>query len=138
MLLIRANRLGKTLLPEKENFYSQLNTEDITDANYLHAKRVCKDFKIRKLVDYHDVYVQNDTLLLADVFKNFQNMCLEVCELDPTRFLTAPGLTWQAAFKRIKVKLDLLTDIDMLLMVEEGRKEYITLFIDMQKLITNK
>ena len=66
------------------------------------------------------MYVQSDTLLLADVFENFRNMCLEIYKLDPAKFLSAPGLAWQAALKKTKVKLDLLTDIDMLLMVEKG------------------
>ena len=66
------------------------------------------------------MYVQSNTLLLADVFENFRNMCLEIYELDPAKFLSAPGLAWQAALKKTKVKLDLLTDIDMLLMVEKG------------------
>ena len=107
-------------LPEKEDFYSHLNMEDITDADYAHAKRVCKDFEIKNLGEYHDLYVQSNTLLLADVFENFRNMCLEIYELDPAKFLSAPGLAWQAALKKTKVKLDLLTDIDMLLMVEKG------------------
>ena len=62
------------------------------------------------------MYVQSDTLLLADVFENFRNMCINLYELDPAKFLSAPGLAWQAALKKTKVKLDLLTDIDMLLM----------------------
>ena len=66
------------------------------------------------------MYVQSDTLLLPDVFENFRNMCLEIYELDPASFLTAPGLTWQAALKKAKLKLYLLSDIDMLLMVEKG------------------
>ena len=79
-------------LPEKENFYSHLNLEDITDADYSHAKRFCKDFELKILGEYHDLYVQSNTLLLADVFANFQNMCLQMYELDPARFLSAPGL----------------------------------------------
>ena len=63
--------------------------------------------------------VQSDTLLLADVFENFRNMCLGIYELDPAKFLSAPRLAWQAASKRPKVKLDLLTDIDILLMVQK-------------------
>ena len=66
------------------------------------------------------MYVQNDTLLLADVFEIFRNMFLEICELDPEKFLSAPGLAWKVALKKTKVKLGLLTDIDMLLMVEKG------------------
>ena len=65
------------------------------------------------------MYVQSDILLLADVFENFRNMCIKIYELDPSKFLSAPGLAWQAALKKIKVKLDLLTNIDMLLMVEK-------------------
>ena len=70
--------------------------------------------------EYHDLYVQSDTLLLADVFENFRNMCIKVYELDPVHFLSAPGLAWQVCLKKTKVKLELLTDNDMLLMVEEG------------------
>ena len=61
-------------LPEKEDFYSNLNMEDITDTGYVYAKRVCKNFEIKNLGEYHDLYVQNDTLLLVDVFENFRNM----------------------------------------------------------------
>ena len=66
------------------------------------------------------MYVRSDTLLLADVFENFRNKCIEIYELDPAHFLSAPGLAWQACLKKTKVKLELLTDIDMLLMVEKG------------------
>ena len=65
-------------------------------------------------------YVQGNTLLLVDVFENFRNMCLQIYELDPAKFLSAPGLAWQAALKKTKVKLDLLPDIYMLAMVEKG------------------
>ena len=67
--------------------------------HWMHAKIVCIDFKIKHLREYHDLYFPSNTLLLADVFENFQNTCLEIFELDPARFLTAPGLTWQAALK---------------------------------------
>ena len=93
------------------------------------CKRVCKDFEIKSLGKYHDLYIQSDILLLADVFENFQNMCLEIYELDPAHFLTALGLAWQAALKKIKVKLDLLTDINMLLIVEKGVRGGICYFI---------
>ena len=74
-------------LPEKEDFDSHLNMQDITDADYVYAKRVCKDFEIKRLGEYHDFYVQGNTLLLADVFENFRNMYLKVYELDPAKFL---------------------------------------------------
>ena len=69
---------------------------------------------------YHDLHVQSDTLLLADLFENFRNKCMKVYELDPANFLTAPGLAWQACLKKTDVKLALLTNFNMLLMVEEG------------------
>ena len=94
--------------------------EDITNIDYAHAKRLYIDFQIKKIGEYHDLYVQSDTLLLADVFENFRNMCLKMYELDPAKFLSAPGLAWQAASKKTKVKLDLLTDIDMLLIAEKS------------------
>ena len=86
----------------------------------MYAKRVCKDFEIKNLGEYHDLYLKSDTLLLADVFENFRKMCLKLYHLDPVKFLSAPGLAWQAALKKTEVKLELLTDIDMLLMVEKG------------------
>ena len=69
---------------------------------------------------FHDLYVQSDALLLADVFENFRDMCLKEYELDPSHFLSLPGLAWQACLKKTNVELELLTDYDMLLMVEEG------------------
>ena len=94
--------------------------EDITDANYAHSKGVCKDFEIKHLGEYHDLYVQSNTLLLADVFENFRNMCINIYQLDPLKFLSAPGFAWQADLKKTKVKLDFLPEIEMLLMVGKG------------------
>ena len=84
---------------------------------YEHVKKVWETFEIKNLGEYHDLYVQCDTFLLADVFENFRNKCIEICELDPAHFLSAPGLPQQACLKKAKVELELLTDIDMLLMV---------------------
>ena len=82
--------------------------KDITDADYTHAKRVPKNFEIKNLGEYRNLYVQSDTLLLADKFENFQNMCLKIYEPDNARFLTAPGLARNAALKNTKVKLDMI------------------------------
>ena len=68
------------------------------------------------------MYVQCDTFLLVDVFENFRNKFIEIYGLDPAHFLSAPGLAWQACLKKTKVELELLTDIDMLLMVEKGTR----------------
>ena len=81
-------------------------------------KDFLKIFK-KKLGEYHDLYVQSNTLLLADTFENFKNMCLKTHEIDPEKSLSAPRLAWQAALRKPKVKLDLLTYINMLLMVEK-------------------
>ena len=66
------------------------------------------------------MYVQSNALLLADLFENFRSMCLDIYELDHALFLATPRLAWQAALRKTKVKLDFLTDIDMLLVVEKG------------------
>ena len=113
-------RFDETSLPDKESFYSNLNMENIYDTDYRHGNNVFEKFKLKHLGEYHDLYVQSDTLLPADVFENFRNMCIKVYELDPAHFLSLPRLAWQACLKKTNVKLELLTDYDMLLIVEEG------------------
>ena len=68
-------------------------------------KKIFEELKLKNLGDYHDLYVQSDTLLLADVFENFRNKCIEIYELDPAHFLSAPGLAWQACLKKTEVEL---------------------------------
>ena len=113
-------RFNETSLPSKESFYSNLNMENIEDIDYRHGNNVFNKFKLNNLGEYHDLYVQSDTLLLADVFENFKDMCLKEYELDPAHFLSLPGLAWQACLKKTNVELELLIDYNMLLMVEEG------------------
>ena len=125
-------RFSETSLPSKESFYSNLNMEDIDDIDYRHVNNVFNKFKLNNLGDYHDLYVQSDTLLLADVFENFRDMCLKEYQLDPAHFLSLPGLAWQACLKKTNIELELLTDYDMLLMVE-----YVTLYNDMLKRTIN-
>ena len=93
-------RFDETSLPDKEAFYSNLNMEDITDVDYRHGKKVFEYLINKNLGDYHDLYVQSDTLLLGDVFENFRKMCIKVYELYPAHFLFAAGLTWQACLKK--------------------------------------
>ena len=97
----------------------------ISNSKYSVPKKISIVFHNGSNNDYHFIIKEFDdytyyTLLLADVFENFRNMCLEIYELDPAKFLSVPGLEWQAALKQIKVKLFLLNDIDMLLMVGKG------------------
>ena len=113
-------RFNETSLPSKESFYSNLNMENIDDIDYRHGNNIFKIFNLKNLREFYDLYVQSDTLLLADVFENFRNKYLEVYELDPAHFLSLPGLAWQACLKKTNIELELLTDYDMLLMVEEG------------------
>ena len=80
----------ETSLPDKKAVYSKLNLEDTADKGYEHAQKVWKVFEIKNLGEYHDLYVQSDTLLLVDVFENFRDNCIEIYELDPTHFLSAP------------------------------------------------
>ena len=111
------------MIEKKEEFYSNLNLEDITDADCIHAKRVCKDFGWlwgKNLGQYHDLYLKSDISLLADIFENFRKMCLKNYHLDSVKLFLAPGLAWQAALKKSEGKLELLTDLDILLMVEKG------------------
>ena len=109
-------KFDETTLPPKEAFYSNLNLEDISDEDYIHAQKLLGVFKIKNLGEYHDLYVQSDTLLLSDVFENFRNMCLNIYKLDPIYFVSAPELAWQAFLKRTGVKL---TNYDLILMIEK-------------------
>ena len=79
-------RFNEKSLPDKRGFYSELNLADITDKDYAHAQKVFKELNLKNLGDYHDLHVQSDTLLLADVFDNFRNKCTEIYELDPAHF----------------------------------------------------
>ena len=113
-------RFNETSLPSKKEFYSNLNMEDIDEVDYRHGNNVLKSLKLENLGDYHDLYVKSDTLLLADVFENFRDMCLKEYELDPAHFVSLLGLAWQACLKKTNMELELLTDYDMLLMVQKG------------------
>ena len=113
-------RLMENKPPPKKSFYSTLTGEGISVEDYQHGLKVWKEFEIKTMKDYLELYNETDVLLLADVFENFRNICLENYELDPAHYFTAPGLSWDAALKMTKVELELLSDVDMLLMVEKG------------------
>ena len=113
-------RFKETKLPPKEAFYSKLTEEDISDEDYTHAKKVWKEFKMEHFQDYHNLYNKTDVLLLADVFESFRDICIKNYKLDPAHYFTAPSLSWDACLKMSGVKLELLSDVDMLLMMEKG------------------
>ena len=112
-------RLNETSLPNKKTFYSEMYLEGITDKEYIDAQKVFEELGLKSKGDYHDLFVQSDTLLLADLFENYRNKFIEIYELNPPHLLSAPGLAWQACLKKTGVKSELLTDTDMLLMVEK-------------------
>ena len=87
-------KFDETTLPPKEDFHSNLNLEDISDEDYALAQKVWDLFEIKNRGEYHDLHVQSDTLLLAEVFENFRNKCLEIYELDTIYFVTSPELAW--------------------------------------------
>ena len=101
-------RFDETSLADKDSFYSSLNMENIDDIDYRHGNNVFKKFKLNNLGEYHNLYVQTDTLFLADVFENFRNMCIKVYELDPAHFLSLPGLAWQECPKKNKYKIRII------------------------------
>ena len=107
-------KLHEATLPPKEAFYSNLNLKDISNKDYVHAQKLWDIFEINNLGEYHDLYVQSDTLLLADVYENFRNICHEKYQLDSPYSVSSPGLAWQDCLKKTRVKLELLTDCDMI------------------------
>ena len=96
------------------HFIMQMNHEHITDEEHNHAQTVWNTFELKTMGEYHDLYLQSDVLLLADVFENFRKTCLEYYRLDPCHYFTSPGLRWNAMLKMTDVKLELITDINLL------------------------
>ena len=119
-------KLSETKLPPKDEFYSKLNDEDISDEDYQHAIKVWNTFGCKTIKDYHDLYLKSDVLLLADVFENFRSTCLKHYKLDPAHYYTSPGLAWDVCLKTTGQKLQLLHDYDMLMMFERGIRGGIT------------
>ncbi|XP_065640538.1 uncharacterized protein LOC136073101 [Hydra vulgaris] len=104
---------------KEESFYSRLNNERISDEDYLHAQTVWKEFDCETFRDYLNLYNVSDVLLLADVLENFRDVCTKNYKLDPAWYFTAPGLAWDAALKITKVKLELLSNYDMIFMIKQ-------------------
>ena len=92
-------------LPTIENFYSKLNSSGISKKYYTHAKRVWEFFKIKDLGEYHHLYVQDDVAQLNNVLENFRSLCLKEYQLDPSCFISTPGLAFETMLKYTKVRL---------------------------------
>ena len=120
------DKFRETVLPPKEAFYSKLNMPGVSEEDYEHANRVWREFGIKDLGEYHDLYLKTDVILLAKVLEAFRKICLDNYELDPAHFYTTPGLAWKACLKKTKIRLELLLDPDMLLMLEQGIRGGIT------------
>ena len=115
-------KFDQTELPTKDQFYSILNDQHITDVEYNHVKKVWKTFKIKTMGEYHDLYLGSDVLLLVDVFESFRKTCLQYYKLDPCHYFTSPGLSWDAMLKMTDIKLELMTDIDMFQFIDKGMR----------------
>ena len=109
-------------LPKKEDFFSIMNNEHITDEEYQHAQNVWDEFGLSSMGGYHDLYLKSDILLLADVFENFRKTCQQYYELDPAHYFTTPGLSWDAMLKTTETKLELMSDVDMFQFIEKGMR----------------
>jgi len=114
------DKIAQTSLPSKDAFYSRLKGEGITDEDCKHARDVWDEFEMKTFREYHELYNKTDVLLLADVFQNFRHVCLENYGLDPTWYYTSPGLSWDAMLKCTKIKLELLSDHDILFFIKKG------------------
>ena len=128
----------KQPLPAKEAFYSQLNETEISEEDFQHAQKVWKEFEMKTMAEYHDLYLKTDTILLADVFENFRKPCLETYGLDPCWYLTAPSFAWDCFLKVTGVEMQLLMDQEMHFFLKIKFVEvFQRLFKDLQKQIIN-
>jgi len=113
-------KLTEKQFSPKEAFFSKLIDSEISDEDYEHAQKVWKQFEMKSFREYYDLYLKTDVFLLADVFVNFRDICMDNYDLDPMWYCTAPGLAWDACLKKTGVQRELLSDPDMLLMFEQG------------------
>jgi hypothetical protein len=109
-------------LPTKEEFYSKLSQCGPNDEDYKHACNVYKELNCEKFKDYHDAYLRTDVLLLADVFENFRQTCYKCYGLDPANYVSCPGLAWDAMLLKTGIKLELITDLEILDMIERQKR----------------
>ena len=114
------DKFNETVLPPIKEFYSRLNDSDVDPKDYEHAQKVWAHFDIKNMGEYHDLYLKTDVILLADIFENFRDVCLKHYKLDSAWYYTSPGLSWDALLKKTEIKLDLLSDINMILFIESG------------------
>ena len=109
-------------LPPREAFYSRLKQETITQEEYEYALYVYEKLRCQSFLDYHLIYLKSDVLLLADIFENFRTTCMNNYKLDPANYISAPGLAWDAMLLETGIELDLITDLEMLKMIENSKR----------------
>ena len=131
-------KFSQTELPKREDFYSLLTDEEISESEYAHAKKVWKTFKIKNMGQYHDLYLKSDVLLLADVFENFRKQYLDTFGLDPAHYVSLPSSSWDAMLKMTGVRLDLLSDVEMLNFFEKGMRGGISTITHRYAVANNK
>ena len=125
-------------LPSKDDFYSIMNNEYITDEEYRHAQNVWDTFSLKNMGEYHDLYLKSDVLVLVDVFENFRKTCLQYYKLDPCQYFTSPGLSWDAMLKMTDIKLELMRDVDMYQFIEKGMRGGISYIANRLGVANNK
>ncbi|CAI2169496.1 19726_t:CDS:2 [Funneliformis geosporum] len=113
-------KFDRTSLPSRKDFYSLLSQQNISKEDYEHAQKVWQVFEMTNFGEYHDLYLETDVLLLADVFMNYTIMCLEDDGLDPSHYVSAPGMFNDSLYKSSGAELKLMTNMDEYLTVENG------------------
>ena len=116
------DKLNHEGLPDIDKFYSQLYQKTLTEKEYIHATKVYNQMNCKTFKDYHLLYLKCDVLLLADVFENFRKTCIEYYQLDPSNYISVPGLAWDAMLLMSNIELDLITDLEILEMIEKGKR----------------
>ena len=114
------DKFDKTSLPPRKDFYSLLSQQNISKEDYEHAQKVWQVFEMKNFGEYHDLYLETDVLLLADVFMNYTIMCLKDDGLDPSHYVSAPGMFNDSLYKSSRAELKLMTNMDEYLTVENG------------------
>ena len=113
-------KLEEKQLPDKKHFYNKLSDTEVTEENYQRALKAFEHFKCKNLGEYADLYLKIDVLLLADIFENFRDALRATHSLDPAHFVSLSSYTWECCLKYTGVKLELLSDLDMVMFFERG------------------
>ncbi|KAB0801617.1 hypothetical protein PPYR_03803 [Photinus pyralis] len=131
-------KLDEKNIPPYDQFYNIMRGENISLEEYDRVLNVYNVFHCKNLGEYSDIYLKCDVLLLADVFENFRDLCMKIYGLDSAHYFTAPGLTWDAMLKYSKVRLELLTDMDMYHFFKKGIRGGVSTCITRKSVANNE